>query len=300
MHHRSIVAVLGIFLLSDLTAQAQVDLRWKFKQDDHFFLKEENTVKQTMEFGGARSTSETKTTTVHSFTVKKADEKAVVLEQKIESVEIRSNAELRTIDALADVLKGSTFTITLSPGGEILKYEGYDDLARKFGKLGENAAKMLKATVTEKSLRSVLVRAFSFQPEPFRRVKPGESWARTFTMPFGPIGTFEEKNKYSLTARATEGADRDLHIIDVQLGLSYEPPGPNVENPFPFKIVKGVMSADDARATIAFDAEKGRPTRYDMTMKVSGKISVKAGTEEGTVAIEQDQTMKLQVLDKAP
>ena len=94
--------------------------------------------KQTMDYMQARIASESKMTVVHSFTVQKIGKDGVVLEQKIESAEIKHSSDPKTFDALADVLKDSAFTITLDATGKITKHEGYGALLKKFGKLIES------------------------------------------------------------------------------------------------------------------------------------------------------------------
>ena len=306
MKYQTAVAAFVVILGTGLTAHAQVDLKWKFKQDARFWIKETSTLKQTMTFGGARNSSDSTLTIVHGFTVKKVDGDVAVLEQKIDSVELKNSADPKGLDVLPEILKGSTFTLTLNPVGRIVKYEGYDELYKKFGKVNETTAKMLKATITEDSLKQGLIQQFSFLADPkkpdqaVRTVKKGDDWSREVSMPLGPIGTITAKNTYTYAGKGAEGDDRNLEKFTVQPKLSYAPPPKALESPFPFKVVAGEMEAEEGSGTIYFDAALGRVVRSEMNMTVKINIKVDVSGKEAAIDLVQDQKITTQVLDKAP
>ena len=293
------ITSLVCLLFAALTAHAQVDVKWKFKQDERFFVREEIVQKMTMTFQGAPIPSDLKTITVYSFTVKKVNKEKdeVILEQKYESIETKSSTDQKMFDSLAGLLKDSTFTITLQ-GGKIVKFDGYDDLSKKFSKLSETSAKMMKAVVPEESLKLGPAQLFAFGPD--KPVNKGDAaWARTFVMPMGPVGTFTAKNEYSYGGKGTETGDRGLELLAIKPSMTYTKPIAG-DSPFPFKIVNGAMEAKDASGAMFFDAARGRLARYEMTMKVEGTITVEAGDKKSEIGLKQEQTVKSQVLDKAP
>jgi hypothetical protein len=215
-------------------------------------------------------------------------------------VEIKNSPDSKSADALADVLKDSVFTIMLDSSGRITKFEGYDALLAKFGKLNESTSRIVRATVPEESFKDPLAELFSFGPE--KAVKPGESWQRDMgelAISMGPLGGFKSQNKYTDAGKGSAEADRKLSMVDLVSTVTYAPPRPSDE-PFPFKILGGNLKVESAKGSIAFDAENGRVVRLKFTMKIAGDLKIEIAGQESKCTIERQQTLRMQVLDKAP
>ena len=73
MLQRFSAAALVCLVTAAAPAPADVEMRWKFKPDERFYLEEVQKLNQTVEVLGNKQQQEMETTSVYSFTVKKAD-----------------------------------------------------------------------------------------------------------------------------------------------------------------------------------------------------------------------------------
>lgn len=291
-----LLAALVVVLCAAESLQAQTPLKWKFKEGEKFYVKSEETTKQTIEYAQSRMVGESKVMLVHAFTVKKVSKDGAVLEQTIESAEIKHSTDEKESDHLAEVLKDSTFTLTLDAAGALTKYEGYDQLLGKFGKLSESVAKSVKATITPQSLRQPLEQLFSFAPD--KPVKQGDSWTRDLVVSFAPLGSFKTQNKYTHTGKGSgEGQGK---TIAIELAPNVVFAASSAPSDLPFKVLSGEFKATDAKGTIAFDSDTGRTLRLDLSAKIKGDLTIEAGGKENKSGVEFEQTLHMQVLDKAP
>ena len=288
-----IVAILVVLCIT-CSLGAQTPLGWKFKEGDRFFVKSEEITNQTIEYAQARMGGESKLVLVHAFTVKKVSKDGAVLEQKIESAQVKHSSDSKETDALADALKGAAFTLTLDSTGTITKYDGYEQLVAKFGKSNEAGAKIFKSAVPEESLTEPLTQLFSFGPP--KPVKAGESWTRELSLPFAPLGTFRAENKYTHTGKAESSGSAAK--VDLATKLTFRPPASSGD--LPFKVLGGDFKESEGKGALVFDAELGRTLRLDLAWKIRGELTVESGGQKSKCGVEQEQTLRMQVSDKAP
>src|SRR5262249_49578352 len=145
-------ALLGVTVLFAGAAPAlgqEVTLKWKFKQGETFYVEDVLNSRQSMSVLGQQQEVEQKTTTVTSYTVKKVTSDQIVLDMKIEDVEVRSKGGLGgAFEKIMEKTRGATFTVTITPDGKVQKFEGFGDFAKKLVGGDEEAAKMIKAFLT--------------------------------------------------------------------------------------------------------------------------------------------------------
>ena len=136
--------------------------------------------------------------------------------------------------------------------------------------------------------------AFSVVPD--KSVKKGDSWTKTAVLNMGPIGTFDTNYKYTY-----EGPDESkLQKIKVDTTLKYNPPGPNAGGTLPFKIVKADLNSKESNGNILFDSTKGRVGGSDMTMHLTGTLTIEIGGMASDVTLDQTQTTKVKTTDENP
>src|SRR5947209_5421020 len=90
MRHKAWVVALLLFGGLSVPAYGQVKMEWKFNEGDKFYVEDVTTMKQKIEFQGKGFDQTLKTTMVTSYTVKKKTTDGVVLQQKIEGVDVKS------------------------------------------------------------------------------------------------------------------------------------------------------------------------------------------------------------------
>ena len=79
----------------------EVKLRWKFKEGEKFYVEDVQTTKTDVSVLGQQIKEEAKTTTVTSYTIKKVTADSVVIVQKVEYADVKSQGGLGVGDAHA-------------------------------------------------------------------------------------------------------------------------------------------------------------------------------------------------------
>jgi hypothetical protein len=287
----SFLAVAAIYAVSAPAAEG-TKIELKFKQDDTFYVESISNTKQTMEFAGTKQDSESDSTTVTRFKVLKSDKDGTVIEQRIESIKNKTTGGAPGADKIMDALKGATFKLTLDAKGEVTKLEGYEDFIKKLSSENDATAKMIKAFMSEETLKAAASENFAFLPN--KPVSKGDTWKRSQSVPLGPLGTLKGETTYT-----DKGPGKDGEEIALEQTLTYSPPKED-DAGLPFKITKGEMKADKASGSLVFDASKGRLVRSDMTMKMKGSLTFEVAGNATSINLEMQQTSKSKVLDKSP
>jgi hypothetical protein len=287
----SVLLVLG----AAEAAQGQVQLRWRFKEGDTFFVEEAVAVKQTTKVMGNEEQHNLDVTRVSRFTVLKAGEGQTVLEQKVETVKVTPGDGAKKGEAdFLQKLEGAVFRITLGPTQHVAKFEGYQELINKLAQ-DKEVARMLRVLLTEDTLRRTAEALLEFVPD--KPVSPGGTWKAKLTMPFGPLGSLDTVNTYTLQGK--EKADgREAEKITVAAVVAYAPP--RVPSGLAFQITKGDIKAEEARGTIFFDEGAGRLVRSESRRRLKGTLTLSAMERTLDMDIDQEQTVKIRVLEKNP
>jgi hypothetical protein len=289
------MSVKAAFLLLALAtpALAEETLAWKFKEKDGFYIETVNAQKQTIEAMGTKHPQELDITAVNHFTVKKSDKDGTVLEEKIESINVKSTPPLPAEFGQLNSLKGSTLTITLDPSGKVSKLEGYEQMVRSVIPAGNDQfGQMIRAVMSEATLKQALSETFNFLPA--KPVKKGDTWKRDNTVPLGPFGTFTTENTYTY-----QGPGKDGDEITVKPSVSYAPPK-TAESILPFKITKGDFKMGSAQGTIVFDNKAGKLVRQDLAFSVTGTLSIEAAGKEASLDLQLEQKVQVRLTDKPP
>jgi hypothetical protein len=290
-------------------AQAQVQLEWKFKEGDKFYLETVSVLKQTMKTLGKELKQDLEHTTLFSFVVqKKESDNSAVLEAKIESVAVKNlggpTGEIPAQDKFNQLLKGATFRISVSPRGEVTRFEGYKELIDKIAGEDEAARQNVKAVLSEEYLKRSATEVFV--PLPAGAVKPGDSWGtdKKQELRLGPLGTFTTTRRFTYNGKEVlEGSaagTKPLDKISLSASATYAPPKAGEASPFPFQVTKGDLKADDIKGTTYFDGSAGRTVESMTTMHLHGTLTIVVGGNTIDTEMQQDQNVKFRILDKPP
>jgi hypothetical protein len=274
-------------------AQGQVKLAWKFDDKKPFYVLNKMTLKMAVDVQSMAMKHEQTTTTLASFQVKEKQGDNTVLEQKIEFIQIKSpSGGLGTsVDKLTEQLQGLTFTITLDPKGHVVKFAGYEALLAKL--TANDAAKLIRQTLTEEALKRGAEETFGFLPE--GALEKGKKWHRDATAPMGALGTFKTKTTYSYLGKTSEGEE-----IGVEASLTYTPPKGEAGADLPFKILKGDLRAESAKGTIIFNASAGRLVRYNLNLLLKGSLTLEVTGNPVPLEVTQEQQHFITVSEKKP
>lgn len=307
-HRRCFVAVLLLGLAVPAFGQDTVDLKWQFEKDKTFYQEMSTITKQTMKVLGMDITQNQNQTFIFSWTPKEQDkDQCWTVAQKIEAVkmEIEIGGNKITYDStkdtgagnpLADFFKalvGSEFKLTICPDMKVSKIEGKEDFIKKLVAANQQMEPLLKQILSEEALKQMADPAFASVPG--KPVKKGDTWTKESKLNMGPIGSYDTKYKYTY-----EGKDGKLDKIKVDTELKYSPPTESTALGLPFKIKDANLKTTKATGTILFDNEKHRLDSSDMSLELSGKLTIDIGNMNTEVDLSQTQQTKVKTTDTNP
>jgi hypothetical protein len=304
MLQRSVIGAVLALALMAVPARAQVQLEWKFKEGDTFYLETVNSLKQSMKTLGKELRQDLDLTFVFSVTVDKVNaDKSATLVEKVESIEVKNTGgatgAIPAEDRFNQQVKGVTFRLTVTPRGEVTKFEGYDDLVKRLA--GDDAVtrKTVQAVLSEDYLKHAAADVFG--PLPAAPVKNNESWGadKKVEVPLGPLGSFTTSRTYTFEGRDTvEGKSVDK--ITFKGTASYSPPKSGDPGPFPFQLTKGDLKVDEFHGTMTFDDDHGRLIQSDTTMHIKGSLTAVVSGNTIDSELQQERNVKTRLLDKPP
>lgn len=293
----SIAAVLAALVLTATVFAQDAKLEWKFKEGDTFYLQTTSTLKQDMKTLGKSLLQNLEQTTVYSLKVQAVEaNKNVVLEQKVESIKVenKTGGAPPTDEKFNQQLVGVSFKVTLGPAGDVLKFEGYEELVKKIAGDDAAAQKVVKATLSEENLKRAASDLFSFLPD-----KALKMWDRRSDINLGPLGSFDAKKSYTMEGKQTvEGKSVDRIAFTAE--AKYSGPTKMEGSPFPFQVTKGDLKAEDYKGTLLFDPEAGRLVSLEESMKITGNVTISVSGSSFDTNVTQEQSITTKVLDKLP
>jgi hypothetical protein len=296
----------------------EVELAWKFEKGKTFYQKMNTKTSQQMTIQSQPVKQEQEQEFVFSWTVKDVSDTAVVLEQKIESVnmtikigtqEVKYNSAAKDaadnpLSTFFKPLVGSSFTLTLDPKTmKVTKVEGRDDFVKKVTDANPQMASLLKVILSEDQLKQMAEPAFSVVKGPGEKVKPKDIWTRESKLSMGPIGSYDAKYTYTYEGeeeKTIDGQKAKVAKISVQTELTYKAPDPKDSTSLPFKIDAGKLDTTKATGTIFFDPAKGRVVESNMDVELKGKLTISVAEQKAEVDLNQTQTTTTTTSDKNP
>ena len=305
MSRRFIGAVLVIAGFA-LSAHAQAPLEWKYKKGDQFYLRNVSSTKQTVRMQkpdgkkveNTRNSSEQ--TVVLGFTVVDVTaEKNIILKETIEEVHIKPTGGKDPRPAYSDsTIVGASFTIEISPKGEIRKFDGYDKLIGQLAGDDQTAGQALLAILQEDALKKTVREVLLFLPD--TPAKEGMKWEQTIDEPFGALGTLHETRKFQYAGKADSGG-KMLDKITFTTDATYSTEGKKVgDHPYFVREGKVVVDPQNAKGTILFDATAGRLVEIKSAVNLKGTFAVSISNVRVDIEVEQEQTSLVELLNQKP
>ena len=294
-----------------------VELAWKFAKDAKFSQTMKTKTSQTMKLMGQDVRQDQDQEFVFTWTVKDVNDKAVVLEQKIDSVNMTitigtnkisynskdTNASENPLSTFFRPLIGSSFTVTLNPNTmKVEKVDGREEFVKKLTEANPQMAALLKVILSDDQLKQMAEPPFMVTPDKGKKVKPGDTWTRESKLVMGPIGSYDAKYIYTYKGPeklTLDGKEGTYEKIEMKTELTYKPPDPKEPTTLPFKIEGGSLKATEATGTIYFDKDKGRVVKTDMKVKLEGKLNISVADQKADVELTQTQDTTTLTADAA-
>jgi hypothetical protein len=294
---RCLAAILFAGLLV-VPAQAQVQLQWKLKEGDRFYLQGVSTTMQTLKIGGNPVEQKFESLSIDSYKVVSATADQIILEKKVESIEVKATGP--GADQAAAALrkaKGAVFILTWDPRtNTITKLQGVAEFVKKAFADNPMLQQTMAATLNEESLREEqqnVLAGFLFS----KPVQKGDKWTRKTMIPLGPLGGFSSEGEYLYQGKSRLG-NRDVDKIEATWSLTYAPP--KQKSGLPFEITKGDFKTPTAKGTYYFDTDNGKLAQTERKYNMKGTLTLSIMGQVVEMEMEMDQTSDIRLLDKAP
>src|SRR5205085_5974936 len=134
---------------------------------------------------------------------------------------------------------------------------------------------------------------------PAKNKEGKHEWTKTSTLEMGPIGNY--KTTYTYTYDPAKDKKGDLATINVGTSLEYTPPPAKGGNEgLPFRIVSGKLKSDKGSGKVVFNIAKGRIENSDLSLELSGDLTIDIAGMTTEVNLKQNQQSTLVTKDKNP
>jgi hypothetical protein len=297
-------------------AKDKVALKWKFEKGKNFYQTMNTETSQTMKVMNNEVKQTQKQKFYFQYTVGDQTGDNVVLTQKIIGVVMNIDIGGSKIDydstapnpagapqnPLSDFFKqliSTEFKLTLDTKAlKVTKVDGQKEFLEKLVKANPQMKPLLEQILSDKALIEMAEPTFAVIPtEP---KAPGENWTRKTTLDMGPIGKYE--NEYKYTFEGQDASSKD-YKIKTETTLKYTPPSDQAAagvGGLPFKIKSADLKSSNATGSILFNNEKGRVAKSDMSLDLSGSLSIEIGGTTTKVDLSQTQKTTVESSDDDP
>jgi hypothetical protein len=93
---------------------------------------------------------------------------------------------------------------------------------------------------------------------------------------------------------------KSLDKISFVAEAKYTGPTKVEGSPFPFQVAKGDLKTEDYKGTLLFDAAVGRLVSSEVTMKITGSVTITVGGSSIETTVNQEQKIESKIMDKPP
>ena len=291
-------------------------LKWKFEKGKTFYQKMTTATDQSMKVMGSDIKQTQSQTFIFSWTPDSEKDGAWTIKQKIEAVMMKidiggnqisydSTKETNQNNPLSDFFKalvGSEFTITIAPDKDgrykVTKIEGRKEFVQKLISANQQMEPLLNQILSEDALKEMADPTFGALPN--KEVTKNDTWKQESTLNMGPIGKYNTTYTYTYEGKEKVG-DKNLDKISLATDMKYTPPAENeAAAGLPFKIKKADLTTKNGKGTLYFDPDKGRVEKSEMSLDISGKLSIEIGGQTTDVDLSQTQKTTVETSDANP
>jgi hypothetical protein len=291
----------------------KAELKWKFKKGEPFYQTMSTKTDQTIKVMGADIKQTQNQTFYYSWTLTSEPTAAdLVFKQKIEGVkmdiniggskiEYDSTKETNPNNTLADFFKnlvGFEFTVTIDGKTyKVKKIEGKDEFIKKLSTSNPTMDNLLKQILNDDAMKEMADPTFAAVPN--KEVTKGDKWTRQSKLDMGPIGSYT--NDYTYTYDGPDAKDKNIQLIKVESKLTYTKPAATAAGAgLPFKITDANLKPTTASGTVKFNTEQGWVVSSDMSLKLTGDLSIEIGGQTTKVELSQDQNTSVATSKENP
>ena len=292
----------------DATPAADNPLSLKFVKDTPFWQEMVTKTIQNIKVQGLDVGQNQEQTFTFKFDPKKQEGDKWIVQQTIEAVKMKidiagspvsydstnENAASGTNTALSEffkALKGSQFTLTIGKDCTVEKVDGREEFVKKLVSANKQLEQILNKILGEEAMKQMADPCFGVVPKDPKKV--GDKWNKVVKLSLGPLGSYENTYNYTYTKQ-----NGDMAEIDVTVELKYTPPPADQgAETLPFKIKAGkieqVKDEKANRGKVTFNTKAGRVETANVSVKMTGSLTLDIGGTTTEVSLTQDQTTEV-------
>jgi hypothetical protein len=271
------------------TAQAQVDLVYKFPEGKKLTYKTTSRVRQVLTFGGTNMESTKRETKVWSRSVgKHRGDSSLPIEEKVHTLRVEyslpprtkltldsSDSDIKIADrqlaSLGDVFKLEseiTYTVVLDEQNRVKAVEGTEKLQEKAKKLDDPIAREeIHNEIGPDKIRLKFERALHNLPNVLARL--GEPWERGEILDIsGTTFTIRKKYEYLGTEKKGDKALDKISCKVMEVKYDQDPDGK-----LPLKVTKSDLKIESSEGTILFDHDEGHVVSASEKVRIKGNMT---------------------------
>ncbi len=282
--------VLALCLAAPVPAD-EVNLAWKLKEGDTFYLSGQTSIEQTFTVMERQIPQKIMSENVVRYTVKSLKPGRTVIE--LTYLSNKSKAEgIPGADAANDKLKGVTITATLDGKLEVVKLDGYDKAIEALAAGNEQAQTVLKGLLPETMIKQGLKETFSLVPG--GATKLGGTWTRKDTLPLAGLGEVNVTNTSKLNSIKDGVAAVSWSAKGTFKAADGELPG------LPFKLTNADLKIEKLAGSFSFDLGAGRLKTTKTEMEITGSLTLSANGKDLPMEVKQKLTQSATISEKNP
>ncbi len=284
----------------------------KLEKDKKFYQKMSTEVSQVIKVMGQDLTQKQDSTFFFKWTPVKQEGEKWELTDEIEglimSIDISGNkigynsteadgGATASNPGLMDFFKkliGAKFTITMDKNSKVEKVDGVKEFRDNIagGASNPQMEALLKSIMTDDAVKQMFDPTFRLTPDSPQ--KPGGKWQKTDTVNLGPIGSYVVTYNFTYV-----GPEKDFDKIEVETTLVYSAPKADpTTGGLLFRIKDGKLSSQNpSKGVILYNSKLQRIESADITIKMTGELTVTIGMADTKVELLQTQITKITTSD---
>lgn len=267
----SVVALLlvpGLLAAQTSSSSKPVQLAWKFKEGEKFWVDTQTRIEQTERTANAGIANVVQVRTIMSYIVRKVTEQNhVELEAKIEQTRYNNNQtpDSEKMSTLYGRLQGATFRVVLGPDRQVQKLEGYAEWLQKLGVIfNPTEVDRVRTLIPESDIKNALTEGFGFLPD--FQITPGQQWRKKSELNMAPAGVLGVNLTYTY-----RGSDRGREKITIE---SKEPGKFTMSAVGMTPGAQAAFSLDQRTGTILFNNQTGKLEQAEHFYQTKGTVVV--------------------------
>jgi len=191
-------------------------------------------------------------------------------------------------------LIGAKFTVTMDKNSKVEKVDGVKEFRDNIGAGASNPQMeaLLKSIMTDDAVKQMFDPTFRLTPDSPQ--KPGGKLQKVDTVNLGPIGSYVVTYNFTYV-----GPEKDFDKIEVETTLVYTAPKADpTTGGLLFRIKDGKLTSQNpSKGVILYNSKLQRIESADITIKMSGDLTVTIGMADTKVELLQTQITKITTSD---